>query len=346
MNFKFLKIFRLEQWWIHILPPIFLFYFAGTIQLAVYDKKHALYHCLMIAGLSIITGFWGYFINDFFDINEDKKANKKNHIADFPKWQKIITIPVLTVLIYIIYYLLSSEISNQEALLYLCTFLLNVLFFILYSIPPIRLKQSIFLAPVADALYSGTFFYILAYAIGSSVKLISINSLLLSFIILFAYGFSKGLRNYLLHLTDDFQYDIISGLNTLSTRYGIKKINNIANTIFPIEVTLLLFFILMQKNISYVAICICVIFIIIWFIFVQNDLSKKYVILNDLHEVWLPLCFLVQLIIKYPSLYFFGIIYVILFPYHLYKIYCLIDFIYYKTIFKLVGPIRNNRNNS
>lgn len=300
----------------------------------------------MIAGLSIITGLGGYFINDLFDIEDDKKAKKKNQVAGFPLWLKISLIPVLTTSAFIIYSILSSEISKQEASLYFCTFLLNTFLFIIYSVPPIRLKKSIYLAPVADALYSGTFFYLLAFAIGSKVELISLKSAVLSFVILFLYSFLKGIRNYLLHLSDDYQHDIMSGLDTLSTRYDSKIIICIANKIYPVEVLLLLFFILTQNIISFSAIIICCIFLLIWLRFAREDLMKKEVHLNDLQEVWLPMCFLIQLIISNTTLYSLVIIYVILFPYHLYKVYCLIDFIYYKTIYKLIGPIRKNKKSS
>ena len=303
--------------------------------------------------ISIITGFAGYFINDLSDMEEDRKAGKKNMVARLPHWLKVAFLPIILILIFICYLIISAVISPLAAVIYCFIFGMNTLLFTLYSIPPVRLKETPFIAPVLDALYSGTLFYLLSYSMAIYGNLLPSHPIkeipeILStsgcvLLLLFIWGFLKGLRNFLSHLSDDRQHDERSGLKTLATTYGSKKIQFIANLLFPLEILCLTLLFLKQKELAMLPVFLCILFISLWIKNILNNASQKYIHLNDLHEVWLPMLVLLQFVYRYNSYFPLLLIHFLLFPYHLKKIYHVIDFIYFHTFFRLIGPIRKNK---
>lgn len=349
---KIKELLRTEQWWGHILPPIMLFYYLGLLRSNAINK-HIYYHLFFLILISVLTGFAGYFINDLSDMEEDRKAEKKNMVSRLPLFLKIVFLPIVFLLVFICCFIILSFISEWASLFYCTIFIVNILLFTLYSTPPVRFKKSLYLAPVFDALYSGTFFYLLSYGIavyGTTYTTASITDIpykihpsVVIILCLFFWGFLKGLRNFLNHLCNDRKHDELSGLKTLATHYGSKKIQLTANLLYPFELFFLILFFLQQQDFPYVPILMCFLFFLLWLKNILNNASLKYIQLNDLHEVWLPMIILIQFIISKNSFWPLLIIHFVLFPYHVKKIHHVLDFIYFHTFFKLIGPIRKSK---
>jgi 4-hydroxybenzoate polyprenyltransferase len=345
MQKKKLRILRVQDWWGHILPPILLFYYAGATGFQN-GTSTLIFPMLLLVFTSVITAITGYFINDLFDIKSDLAAGKKNYVSGLPRMVKLLFLPVIVLLFFAVLIIMSSHISTGSLKSYVLVFSFNLMLFFFYSSPPVRLKKHIYFAPVADALYSGTLFYMLAYTQAAEVAANSFpvdrGKLIMTGALIFGWGFIKGIRNYFTHLCDDSENDKRSRINTLATVYGNKKLQTFANLFFPLEILLFAVFasILPETNIS--AIIICLVFLFSWYRIFFSRPSEKHVFLNDLHEVWLPLIFLIQLAF-YTKLYLIIIIHFIFFPYHLYKIYCVLDRLYFHTVFRWLGPIRKQK---
>lgn len=333
--FSFIKkIWRIEQWWSHILPPILLFYYIGLFSGNI-SKINVLVNALFLILLSIITGITGYYINDLFDIKDDLKANKKNHIAGFPLWLRIIVIPIIFLFITLLFYTFHSYLNASQITYYLICVILNIFTFFIYSSPPIRFKKVMYISTITDALYSGTFFYLLAYIIASNISDITIlnkeNRII--FLVIICWGFLKGIRNHLSHLCEDELNDKQSGITTLATHFGSQKIQTIANLFFPLELICLLIIQLILVKPYAISIIFTFLFFILWLKFILKNKNSKQEALNDLHEVWLPIIILIQLIIIKQDLYYLVILHFIFFPYHISKIYFTIK----NCIFKLLN---------
>lgn len=337
------QILRAEKWWEHILPPIFLCYYSSLLADG-HAPLHPFVKALCLAAICILTAFAGYFINDLFDIPADRKAGKKNYVSRFPVWLRWLFMPALLGLVALLLFVFAQAgvLNATEFSLVVLVFLGNLLLFLLYSVPPVRLKEKPMLAPVADALYSGTLFYGLAYLLSLGLSpetgsgtdnlvpvLIRENRLLTAFL---AWGFLKGLRNYLNHLAEDAEHDALSGIRTLATRYGAARIRSIANGIYPAELILLACLMtVLSGPLALFALAFCAIFLGFWIRDMRQNRERTYHLYNDLHEVWLPVTFLTLLILEKPGLYPLALMHLALFPYHIPKLY----FSFKKVIFVL-----------
>ena len=316
------KIIRVEQWWSHILPPILLFYYIGLFS-STGNTKHVFANTLFLIFISIITAIIGYFINDLFDIKDDLKANKRNYVAQAPSWLRIIAIPIILLLVALLFYCFKDNISTFHFKCYFACIFINLVLFVIYSMPPVRFKKVVYISTIVDALYSGTFFYIIAYIIANNIfdDLLFLEKNKIIYLIIFCYGFIKGIRNHLSHLCEDKINDEQSGIDTLATRFGIQTIQTIANLIFSFEIIMLMIIQVYLVKLNIVSILFTLGFLFLWIKFMIKNKSAKQETLNDLHEVWLPVIILILLIITQHQFYFLAIIHFLFFPYHISKIY-------------------------
>lgn len=323
MNFRF--IFRVQEWWGAILPPILLFYYLGIIDKGG-DSPIVYKNLIVLIFISIITALIGYYSNNYYDIKDDLKAGKKNQLNTLPDTIKWLLIPVqLLVLSSFIYF----GIEKTHLKFVSIAIGINILLFFLYSIPPIRLKKNKYLSSLLDASYSGTLFYLIAFYITNLDGSFQYTT---GFLILF-WGITKGLRNYITHLCDDHENDLKLDFKTLSTAFGKEKMQLIANVLYPLETIFLIVILLNIASISVLSILFCIIFLILWLLKFKKDSKIKITFLNDLYEVWIPAFIVTKVVIINPHLYPILIIHFILFSFHIPKIYFSIK----NSIFKILN---------
>lgn len=330
MSINFQKYIRIKDWWSHILPPVLLFFYAGISNSSVGNNK-IIQLTIALIFISILTAIIGYYINDLFDINDDLLAGKSNFIATQSAIIKLL-IPILIIAMFFMFYLYINRFCNLfEQQIFFSFFSLNVLLFMVYSIPPLRLKSNPIASLIIDALYSGTIFYIMAFLLVQ--KKINDNYLIL----IFSFGFLRGIRNYLSHLVIDFDNDLKVQHQSLATKFGQLKTQIIANTIYPFELLFMALFIYFTiPKLIVPSLILLVIFFIKWLFSITKNKANYLAELNDLYEIWLPLLLLLNVVYLNHSLYILLIIHTILFPNYL-------DKIYFYTIFKITGPLRKER---
>lgn len=321
---KIKKIVRAQEWWSFILPPILLFYYVGLQQSNI-DTQIVYSELLLLMFISVITAIIGYFINDLFDIKDDLKAGKKNYVASFPILIKIVFLPALFFVLFLLFKFNAHYKWTVKTTQFLYAIFINILLFLAYSTPPIRLKRFKYAAPFIDALYSGTIFYILAFSISNLI----LNKLAIIFI--FIWALLKGLRNYLSHLCNDKENDETSLLPTMATKYGKHTTQKIANLMFPFEIVFLVVFQFSLTYKSFPFILFCLLFGLFGFKKIIQNTTIQLPLLNDLHEVYLPVLMLVQLIYIHTILFPLLILHFMFFPFQLSKIY----FTLKNCIFKL-----------
>lgn len=327
---KLSNIFRIGNWWDFIIPPILGFTYM-VIYLTKIEFITAGKNLLMFFVMIIGTAAFGFFYNDFTDIDFDKKAGKTNFASRFSPINRILII-LLTLLIAIApsYYLPLSKIT----IILLAT---QFILLILYSNPLTRLKNHIYAGVVSDALYSNLIFIlfgIFTFILLSENKIHNFN--LLIFLITIAVFF-KGLRNILLHQISDRKKDIKAGQSTFASKKGgLYTIHLINRIILPVEGLFLILFSVFSAyllNSFFLLPLLFILFTISKFRFWEKlRLSKrnyKFMFLslpNDFYEEWLPFFFLVLLTISEPV---FGIILII----HL--------VLFFATIKKFTGDLVN-----
>ncbi|MEZ5009090.1 MAG: hypothetical protein R2753_13145 [Chitinophagales bacterium] len=196
----FIQVLRTNDWWNNIIPPILGFFALGQLSLA--PDFRILYMFGNVFLLMIFTAIFGFFIGEWSDIKDDTKAGKKNLLVGKSSSFKF-GFTILSV-IGICFFSFQLRLSNFD--LYLLV-IAQMLCFILYSIPPFRLKKNKLASLVLDSLYSGTLMYVFVFAIGRQDATGSL-------VVLFIWGFLRGQRNYILHTLNDAKND---------QQIGIKK---------------------------------------------------------------------------------------------------------------------------
>lgn len=309
----FAKLFRIADWWNYLIPPILCFVYIGCLNNTL-PFRESILPCIVMLVSSIITASFGFYINDLFDIKDDALAGKHNQIGQLNRAYRIPLLIILT-LLSIAPWLLTDIDLHIKALL-----IAQYVFFIGYSAPPFRLKKNKIFALLLDSLYSGTLFYIIALLVTNNNKYVHPY---LVYVLLFCWGFSKGLRNILLHVILDKKNDEKADTKTLATHLPLYKILNfISYIIIPLEVTffiLLMWFLLLNSKASLFIIigygCF-LLYLLVKPLFLKDKHGLiTFYRLNDFYEIVLPGLILLMLAytIDYRYLIILAIHY-ILFP--------------------------------
>ena len=186
-----------------------------------------------IAGI----GTFGHLLNDWFDVEADSRANKKNRLAHLSLWQKSLVVSGALVVALLPWSILPSD--RLSGILLVGEFLLLVL----YALPPLRLKERIYLAPITDAAYA----YAVPAALAAHTSFLASGKLYDSLFVgaLILWQFFLGVRHFLNHLALDRINDLISDTRTLATIWGNRYLHRlIRSTILPLELICLIAFIL------------------------------------------------------------------------------------------------------
>lgn len=290
---------RVNNWWNYKIPPLFGFAFC-----MIYIHNDPFHEGIVDLGLFLLwllgaAGF-GYYTNDVFDIGEDRKAGKENKSASHPGWLRLLISLALAALALAPWSLLSW----QPLALALAGG--HLLLFVLYSAPPIRLKERGFAGILADGAY--------AHAIPTAIILSSYlmrnesGHIELVFGLAIAWQWLVGLRNIFLHQWKTAGRDQVAGTQTWVLSKGKNSTQKIAAlTLLPLELVALtgLLGLLALHFQNYFP---GYLLLIILGIGICNALKYQYFyktdlrlprnlmhLLNDLYEEWLPALMLVFL---------------------------------------------------
>lgn len=190
-----------------------------------------------LLGYYLATAALGYFLNDICDIECDQRAGKPNRTSQLKAWQRAAVIVVLALLSMSALALLppSPELYGLAAT--------EILFFAVYSFPPLRLKETL-AGPFVDAFYA----HVIPFAIGITAAVthqkISGKSLVLAGIVAIAWQFFQGLRHILGHEISDWEADRKAGITTAVLHIGMPIAIRLHRWILP-SLELALFSLLM-----------------------------------------------------------------------------------------------------
>jgi 4-hydroxybenzoate polyprenyltransferase len=195
-------VFRVKDWWWSkaalLMGMIYLFAAWYHISLARFIP-------LSILSLITICGFasMGYLFNDLFDIKKDAAAGKSNFLAGKPVLFILLLFLVSSGFVFGPWWFLPKD--NFSYLLIAA----QIFLFIVYSVPPLRLKERGVAGIITDALYAHGLppvlaAYTFALAAQHPFRISEIG-------MLFIWQTTSGIRNILLHQFDDLESDKISG---------------------------------------------------------------------------------------------------------------------------------------
>ena len=288
-------IFRVKDWWWSKAALL-----MGLVYLfaAWYHISFEEFIPLSILSLLTITGFagMGYLFNDLFDIEKDTIAGKRNFLAG-KSGLFILALFLLSSLFVLVPWLFLPK-SWISFVLIATQFVL----FIVYSVPPVRLKERGVAGIIADALYAhGVPSVLAAYTFALAAHyLFPLTDILL----LFAWQTISGIRNILLHLAEDIEADKKAGSKNFVAGLTPAKFEQILAWLIAVEWLLCLAFFssLLLINPLF-SICLLVIIVLTatgFMLFMEKDapsfLNSTWSFFpNNIYEKWLPLAYLMVL---------------------------------------------------
>ncbi len=189
----------------------------------------------MLLAFSTLFGMaaLGYFINDLADISSDKKAGKDNYLSNLSTWMRLLVLSGLLLFSFVpwiwfpktpfTYVLIGTE----------------IFLFVMYSLPPFRLKQRGILGVFTDALYAYIVPSVLAcytfYQIGKE-SYIYFGFLMVAISV---WLMIVGIRGILLHQLHDYENDLKAGVKTFVTKKGLVSSAKMVSSLLPFEAILM-----------------------------------------------------------------------------------------------------------
>jgi 4-hydroxybenzoate polyprenyltransferase len=288
--------FRIKDWWGKaslLMGMIYLF----TARYHISFEK-----LLPLAVLSLITiaGFasMGYLFNDLFDIKTDAIAGKRNFLAG-KQWFFVIGLFLLSAT-----FVFGPWLYLPNTRLSFILIAVQILLFVLYSAPPVRLKERGMAGIITDALYAHglpTFLAAYTYALAADFVFPTAD-----IFILFTWQVLAGVRNILIHQADDLDADKKSGSKNFVARLTASKFQSLLKWFTLVELALgAAFFGFLLTTNAWFALCLVVILTLSvadYSFFTEADTGQflkstwKF-FPNNIYEKWLPVAYLTVLAI-------------------------------------------------
>jgi 4-hydroxybenzoate polyprenyltransferase len=223
---------RAEDWRLSLVPFV-----IGCIYLWI-----GFYHLpfnlqtLLLFTLSVITTFGfaalGYFINEFFDKKTDLLAGKKNRLVHLPILLQLFLFLLCLSLALIPW--LSLPANGISVLL----ITLEILLFLLYSLPFPKLKSIPVISSLVDAAYAYAVPLLLTFHTYSLFANHRANQWMI--FLLLACVIVIGVRNITIHHINDLFKDQRSNTKTLPQVIGVFGTTYLLITLLVLEIALML----------------------------------------------------------------------------------------------------------
>jgi hypothetical protein len=304
------KITRSNDWRYSFIPQIF-----GTLYLWIYIFQISFsIITIKLLFLSLTTSFGfaalGYIINEFFDQKDDFIAGKRNKLKTLSS-QKLV---LLIFGILIAAFLPWISLPTKSFTIWLIG--IQICLFILYAVPPFRLKNNFIFAPIIDSLYAYVLPLILSCYTFYLYNLQTEQPIFFLLVMTFLF-FIAGYRNIILHFITDFYTDQKLGKKTLPQIRGIRSSLHFLIKLVYIEYCLIFFlllllFIFSNKNYLF-KVSIPLVLLIQYFSYnKKSSISvREFIKLpNTLYQFYFPFICLLNLM-------FIDQLWVIWFPFHL-----------------------------
>ncbi len=291
------------MWWRYIIPPMYGFVYL-SICASTAPLKTAVIRLVWFTLTIIATAAFGYFLNDWSDIEQDAEAGKPNRVAGLSPQQRVGIAFLLLVCSWAPWIALPRNSTNMTFMV------LQYVAFVSYSCPPFRLKERSQWGLICDMLYGHLIPIVVTVATfnddHSRLQSWTFYAFLLPWLV------CKGLRNIATHQVNDRSKDRKAGVRTLVLKMGpLRTIKAINYVILPLEILSLsaLLVLLATYHLPLYAgfigflIFTCLKFSI-WRVpslSIRKRWFKFLYFMNDFYEEWLPLTALVVLAMARPE---------------------------------------------
>jgi 4-hydroxybenzoate polyprenyltransferase len=206
-------LIRHRAWWFNKIP---LSVFLGMALMAgnpLTPRVGAAFVAL-VASVCCAANY-GYALNDLFDLEEDRRGGRVNAAANVSR-RYIWTIIALSGAGALAFATAAAGIAG------LALTSVELMLPLVYSIPPIRVKERGLLGIIADALAAHVYPALLALLIVQHLGLSSLGPTLTVMIGL--WSLATGLRGIISHQLQGAEHDQVAGLSTIMHRIGHREV--------------------------------------------------------------------------------------------------------------------------
>lgn len=313
MSIAMPNFLRIQLWWNHIVPTILTVVYFLLIKSESFDPQvlfPLVYFLFSIIGIAA----FGYFLNDWTDIESDRIAGKSNSAIKLKPFQRLLLIFSFLTLGLLPWLILPISLATFGLLWVLIACL------VVYSLPPFRFKERSLLGNICDIHYGHVLPAFIAYHTFSIIlaPALEIQGLGILFYILL---FAKGFRNIITHQIEDRKNDGQSNTETSVLKFGLRRSVLLVNFFWILEIVLT-FILLSRLGSSFIFIWYLfigyMIFLILWKTDTKSTIRYWYLnfwySVNDFCEIWLPIYFLFLFVKTQPQYWWLLAIHLILFP--------------------------------
>lgn len=302
------NLIRFKDWRSNKLTNLLIIIYLYLFWLEEPFYRDRMVYCVLFMISAFGFAAFGYLVNDWADKEQDKLAGKKNHIGKVSSLTGVLLIVAFWLVGILPWIWLPSHIL-MVGLLILETALL-----LMYSLPPIRLKERGVFGVLADASY--------AHVIPAALIIFMFGGFVHSWwlaISILVWQAAMGCRNILIHQLQDLKKDELSGISTFIGKVGFSGGKSfVLYVLLPLELIAvgITLFLLAGANIW--AYAILAAFLLVKAVVVNHfylmhadeDRHLRYTksIINNTYDEWLPLVLLTWLAVFIDVKYAFLLI--------------------------------------
>ncbi len=220
---KLKEIINWNKWAGFKTPILFMF----MVYIGLMSENHRFLNDFFLFSFFIfIYGSSNHIINDYFDLEVDMKAGKKNTFEELDKkaTYSLLTVAIGSLLLFGAY----SSTQFPNGLLFFIVLILSLTLNFSYSIPPVRLKNrgilGIIAVPIMEVIFP-VLLLLLAFD-----YLYRVDSL-----IILVYSILLGLHFIIQHQIEDYDADYKSSIKTYVVEAGLEKSKRIYSIVFNLE---------------------------------------------------------------------------------------------------------------
>ena len=227
--------------------------------------------------LSIGIAGVGYAFNDFHDYQDDIRNKKQNLFIHFSRTQGMLIVLVFLILSIFPWFILPFD--RYSLALIMTEFIL----FILYALPPFRLKERGLAGVLTDALYAQVIPCLLATYTYSKIDggIVFDTTFLWIYI---TWLVIVGSRNIINHQIEDYHNDVNTSTATFVTRYGIERSKKwVLYILIPLEFMLFLPLAYHIPGTQHLVVLFFLLYAVAYLI--MQKIRNKSVLFNDTEEL-------------------------------------------------------------
>lgn len=300
---KLAHISRASDWKASFVPFVMGFVYLWLLIFQLKPTKHTVFLCFFSLLTTIGFASFGYLINEFFDQDEDKRAGKLNRFETISVGFRSILFMTSILLTFLPWIYLPS---NKWSWVLIC---FEIGSFLLYSIPPFRLKRFPLISCVFDASYAYLIPIVLSmhtFSIDAEKSLYASHLIWLTIPVFFI-----GFRNIVLHQIKDVIGDFHAQRKTLPMLFGKHELFDLLSVSLFIEVfSFFMFFEGLFPDFHLGIIYMLYIIIKSLFFLGNKELKTSknefafFGLTDEFYQIWLPTILLIC-ITKQDNIWFF-----------------------------------------